>query len=197
MLAGVSIIAIVFLPLLTLQGLEGKLFAPVALTIVLALSASVLIAFTVVPALASLLLRSHASDTPWLMRKLSGGFAWLQAWSLAHRRTVFGIALATLAGAAPCICQWERPYANHGRGRSHRAAAKAPSISLTASLDMDQRVQQALLEGVPKSAPSWRARARTIWAGSHGPQRDRHFSCAQATCCGAAARKILQMPSAA
>ncbi|MEF8690746.1 UNVERIFIED_CONTAM: efflux RND transporter permease subunit, partial [Comamonas sp. A-3] len=98
MLAGVSIIAIVFLPLLTLQGLEGKLFAPVALTIVLALSASVLIAFTVVPALASLLLRSHASDTPWLMRKLSGGFAWLQAWSLAHRRTVFGIALATLAG---------------------------------------------------------------------------------------------------
>lgn len=50
--AGVLIIAVVFLPLLTLEGLEGKLFAPVALTIVMALVSSLLIAFSIVPALA-------------------------------------------------------------------------------------------------------------------------------------------------
>ena len=151
MLAGVSIIAIVFLPLLTLQGLEGKLFAPVALTIVLALGASVLIAFTVVPALASLLLRSHASDAPWLMRKLSGGFARLQAWSLAHRRTVFGIALATLVGAAALYLSVGKTFMpTLDEGDLIVQLQKSPSISLPASLDMDQRVQQALLEGVPE-----------------------------------------------
>src|SRR5256885_9116598 len=67
------------------RSLEGKLFAPVALTIVLALGASVLIAFTVVPALASLLLRSHGGDEPWLMRRVARGFERMQRWSLAHR----------------------------------------------------------------------------------------------------------------
>ena len=57
--AGVAIIVIVFLPLLTLQGLEGKLFTPVALTIVFALAASLLISLSAVPMLASFLLK-HA-----------------------------------------------------------------------------------------------------------------------------------------
>jgi cobalt-zinc-cadmium resistance protein CzcA len=47
-----AIIALVFLPLLTLEGLEGKLFAPVALTIVLALLSALALALTLVPVLA-------------------------------------------------------------------------------------------------------------------------------------------------
>ena len=151
MLAGVSIIAIVFLPLLTLQGLEGKLFSPVALTIVLALGASVLIAFTVVPALASLLLRAHSSDAPWLMRKLAGGFARLQLWSLAHRPAVFGIAVAALAGAAALYLSVGKTFMpTMDEGDLIVQLQKAPSVSLAASLDMDQRVQQALLKDVPE-----------------------------------------------
>jgi cobalt-zinc-cadmium resistance protein CzcA len=50
--SGMAIIALVFLPLLTLQGLEGKLFAPVALTIVLALLCALLLALTLIPVLA-------------------------------------------------------------------------------------------------------------------------------------------------
>ncbi|WP_370678682.1 efflux RND transporter permease subunit [Comamonas sp. GB3 AK4-5] len=151
MLAGVSIIAIVFLPLLTLQGLEGKLFAPVALTIVLALGASVLIAFTVVPALASLLLRAHASDAPWLVRRLNRGFALLQDWSLAHRRTVFGLAALALAGATALYLSVGKTFMpTMDEGDLIVQLQKAPSISLAASLDMDQRVQQALLQEVPE-----------------------------------------------
>lgn len=56
--AGILIIAVVFLPLLTLEGLEGKLFAPVAWSIVMALAASLLISLTLVPVLAGVLLRS-------------------------------------------------------------------------------------------------------------------------------------------
>jgi len=54
--AGIAIIALVFVPLLSLQGLEGKLFAPVALTIVYALAGSLLLSLTVIPLLAKLLL---------------------------------------------------------------------------------------------------------------------------------------------
>jgi cobalt-zinc-cadmium resistance protein CzcA len=54
--SGILIIIIVFLPLLTLQGLEGKLFVPVALTIVFALASSLLLSLTVIPVLASFLL---------------------------------------------------------------------------------------------------------------------------------------------
>ncbi len=58
--SGIGIIIIVFLPLLTLQGLEGKLFTPVALTIVFALAGSLLLSLTVIPVLASFLLASVA-----------------------------------------------------------------------------------------------------------------------------------------
>ena len=151
MLAGVSIIAIVFLPLLTLQGLEGKLFAPVALTIVLALAASVVIAFTVVPALASLLLRTHASDAPWLMRKLAAGFAHLQSWSLAHRPAVFSVAVAALVTAGVLYLSMGKTFMpTLDEGDLIVQLQKAPSVSLTASLDMDRRVQQALLKEVPE-----------------------------------------------
>ncbi len=56
---GVLIIIIVFLPLLSLEGLEGKLFKPVALSIVFALSSSLLLSLTLVPAISSFLLKKH------------------------------------------------------------------------------------------------------------------------------------------
>jgi len=56
MVSGILIIIIVFLPLLSLQGLEGKLFMPVAATIVFALTSSLLLSLTVIPVLASVLL---------------------------------------------------------------------------------------------------------------------------------------------
>ncbi|WER48915.1 CusA/CzcA family heavy metal efflux RND transporter [Cupriavidus sp. WKF15] len=151
MLAGVSIIAIVFLPLLSLEGLEGKLFAPVALTIVMALASSVVIAFTVVPALASWLLLSHADEPPWLMRKVSAGFARMQDWSATHRRTVFGAAGVALAGAALLYLSVGKTFMpTMDEGDLIVQLQKAPSVSLAASLDLDQRVQQALLKEVPE-----------------------------------------------
>ncbi|OZA39962.1 MAG: CusA/CzcA family heavy metal efflux RND transporter, partial [Polynucleobacter sp. 17-46-58] len=69
--AGVLIIAVVFLPLLSLEGLEGKLFSPVALTIVMALATSLLIAFTVIPALASFVLERKADEETKFMCKIA------------------------------------------------------------------------------------------------------------------------------
>jgi cobalt-zinc-cadmium resistance protein CzcA len=58
------VIIIVFLPLLTLQGLEGKMFGPVALTIVFALASSLLLSLTVVPVLASYLISAACITSP-------------------------------------------------------------------------------------------------------------------------------------
>ena len=57
--SGLLIIALVFLPLLTLEGLEGKLFAPVALTIVLALLSALVLSLTLVPVLAYFILKQQ------------------------------------------------------------------------------------------------------------------------------------------
>src|SRR5690606_40799118 len=68
--SGIVIIIIVFLPLLSLEGLEGKLFGPVTLTIVFALLGSLLLSLTVIPVVASYLIKDASHEEPWLARKL-------------------------------------------------------------------------------------------------------------------------------
>ncbi|MEK7811154.1 MAG: efflux RND transporter permease subunit, partial [Pseudomonadota bacterium] len=94
--AGVAIIIIVFLPLMTLQGLEGKLFIPVALTIVFALAASLLLSLTFVPMLASFLLKEAGHGEPWLVRKAMAIYEPLLQRALNKERVVIFGALCML-----------------------------------------------------------------------------------------------------
>jgi len=149
--AGVLIILIVFLPLLSLQGLEGKLFIPVALTIVFALGAALILALTVVPALGALLIKEGAHGEPWLMRQLDRAYRPLLDWALGHFRLVMLSAVALLLAAAaiyPFIGKSFMPTLDEGDLLIQ--LEKLPSISLEASLDIDTRVQQALLARVPE-----------------------------------------------
>ena len=67
---GVGIVTMVFIPILTLEGIEGKLFRPMALTMVAALLGSLILALTLTPVLASLTFQRRLKDTePWLVRK--------------------------------------------------------------------------------------------------------------------------------
>ncbi|WP_026224995.1 efflux RND transporter permease subunit [Methyloversatilis thermotolerans] len=150
--AGIVIIALVFLPLLSLQGLEGKLFGPVALTIVFALAGSLLLSLTVIPVLALGLLRADSHADPWLPRTLARLYAPLLQRALAAPRVVGGIALAL--GAVALVL-----YAGLGKtfmptmdeGSLIVQLEKLPSIGLDASLDIDTRFQQALREAVPEA----------------------------------------------
>jgi len=149
--AGVLIILIVFLPLLSLQGLEGKLFIPVALTIVFALGAALFLSLTVVPALGALLIKEGAHGEPWLMRQLDRGYRPLLDWALGHFRLIMIGAVALLLAAAaiyPFIGKSFMPTLDEGDLLVQ--LEKLPSISLEASLDIDTRVQQALLARVPE-----------------------------------------------
>jgi CzcA family heavy metal efflux pump len=149
--AGVLIICVVFLPLLTLQGLEGKLFSPVALTISMALSASLLLAFTVVPALASLVLKPQAAHEPWVMVQLLRTYVKWRDASWRHPRWLVGVALASLVLAAGLYTQIGKTFMpTLDEGDILVQLQKTASISLEASMDIDTRVQQAILAKVPE-----------------------------------------------
>ena len=149
--AGVLIIGVVFLPLLSLQGLEGKLFAPVAITIIMALASSLLIAFTVVPALASILLQETGAHEPVLMQKIHRGYVALRDTVWRQPRWLYGASLLSLVLAAGLYTQVGKTFMpTLDEGDILVQLQKLPSISLETALDIDTRVQQAILKDVPE-----------------------------------------------
>ncbi len=150
-LSGVAIIAIVFLPLLSLEGLEGKLFRPVALTIVFALGASLLIALTIVPVMASILLKTMPHRDPWLVRQLSAGYRWLLEWSFAHSRIVVTLALLSLLAAGFAYTRVGKAFMpTLDEGDLIVQLQKLPSVSIGSTAALDLRVERAVLKTVPE-----------------------------------------------
>ncbi len=149
--SGIAIIIIVFLPLLTLQGLEGKMFGPVALTIVFALASSLLLSLTVVPVLASWLIRRGAHDQPWLVRKLSAVYDRLLTSALAHSRTYMVAASLALAASAAAFLMLGKSFMpTMDEGDLIMQLEKLPSIGLDQTVAIDGAVQRAILARVPE-----------------------------------------------
>ena len=95
----IMIIIVVFLPLFSLTGLEGKLFKPMALTITFAMAGSLLLSLTLVPVLCALILKPKEEKDTWLVRGAKRLYLPLLDWALERKRTVVGAALALLIGA--------------------------------------------------------------------------------------------------
>jgi cobalt-zinc-cadmium resistance protein CzcA len=149
--AGMLIIALTFLPLLTLEGLEGKLFAPVALTIVFALGASLLLSLTFIPVLASLLLKSHAHHTPWLMRQVDRLYRPLLEAVLARPlRALVPAAVALVLGGVAYLGVGKSFMPTMDEGDILVQIAKSPAISLQRSAELDLAVERAIKAQVPE-----------------------------------------------
>ncbi len=150
-ISGFLIIIIVFLPLLTLQGLEGKLFAPVALTIIFALSGSLLLSLTIIPVISSYLLNKVSMQEPWLPRKLQELYKPLLIWSLANSKKIFitaGIMLVLTVLVFTRIGSTFMPSLDEGDIIVQ--LEKLPSITLEQSVALDIKVQQNILKNVPE-----------------------------------------------
>ncbi len=148
--AGVAIIVIVFLPLLTLQGLEGKLFGPVTLTIVFALLGSLLVALTLVPVVASLTMVGESHRDPWLSRTLMKIYKPTLAWAIGNQKTVGVAALLLLLGTVlvfPRVGKTFMPTMDEGDIIIQ--LEMVPSINLATTVDIVQTVERAILEEVP------------------------------------------------
>ena len=149
--SGILIIITVFLPLLTLQDLEGKFFVPVALTIVFALAGSLLLSLTVIPVLASYLLREVRHEDPWLPRKLLALYAPALAWGLRRQRVVVGVAVAMLVGAGVVYTQVGKTFMpTMDEGDLIVGIEKLPSVSLEQSAALDLKIHQALMKAIPE-----------------------------------------------
>ncbi len=149
--SGIAIIIIVFLPLLSLEGLEGKLFGPVALTIVFALGVSLLLSLSLVPVLASWLLKAGHTQEPWLMRKLHAAYLPLLRWALSNPKALMGGAGAALLGAVLLFTQVGKTFMpTLDEGDLILQLEKLPSVGLDATAAVDLRVQQEILKRVPE-----------------------------------------------
>ena len=96
-LFGELIIMLVYLPILTLEGVEGKMFRPMALTVIFVLLGSLLLSFTVLPAmLGAFLKRPKVHAEPKLVLWLQKRYRSLLGWSLAHRAVVLTAAVLFL-----------------------------------------------------------------------------------------------------
>ncbi|QKI90109.1 efflux RND transporter permease subunit [Thiomicrorhabdus xiamenensis] len=150
-ISGILIIMTVFLPLLTLSGLEGKLFVPVAVTIIFALGGSLLLSLTVIPTLASFILGKPSHQEPWLIRKISAFYQPALKWSLANDKKVVGGALIALVVAVVGFTQVGKTFIPEmDEGYVILQIEKNPSVSLDASTELDRRIQAALLQEVPE-----------------------------------------------
>ncbi|XUM19457.1 efflux RND transporter permease subunit [Bradyrhizobium oligotrophicum S58] len=145
--SGVLIIIIVFVPLLTLQGLEGKLFIPVALAIIFALAASLLLALTVLPVATSFVLTSASHDDPFLIRAAQRVYAPALDWALGNERKVIIAALVSLVAAGYGYTRLGKTFMpTMDEGDVIVSVETLPSVNLDESLAINARLQAALMK---------------------------------------------------
>ncbi len=149
--SGTLIIIIVFLPLLALQGLEGKLFSPVALTIVFALAGALILSLTVIPVFASYLLKMGAIEEPWLARQMHRLYMPTLHWSIHNRNKVFMTAVVMLVVTVGVFMQIGSTFMpTMDEGDIVIQIEKLPSITLEDSVALDLQVQKNILKHVPE-----------------------------------------------
>jgi heavy metal efflux system protein len=136
-----------FVPLFTMQGVEGQIFGPMARTYGYALAGALLATFTVTPVLASLLLPRHIEETETvIVRTLRRLYTPVLRWSLAHVRiaVVAGIAfLAISALAASRLGSEFLPALEEGNFWIR--ASMPPTISLAAGTEATHKMREILL----------------------------------------------------
>lgn len=155
-LFGVGIIILVFMPLLSLEGMEGKMFAPLAITIAIALTLSLILSFTLSPVLCSYILKGGADhDTPFVA-KIKAPYMKALAWSVNNpQRVIFYAAVALLSSFLifPFLGKSFIPIMKEGAITP--VIVRAANISLDESVKMEFEAMKniAMIPGV-KSAVS-------------------------------------------
>ncbi|MBL4822086.1 MAG: efflux RND transporter permease subunit [Colwellia sp.] len=148
---GTTIVIIVFSPLLTLTGLEGKLFTPVALTIVFAMGSALLVSLTIIPIIASVLLKNEAITEPKLVTVLQFFYQkTLTRMLVAPTVFIISISVVLFISAALFMELGKSFMPLLDEGDIIVQLEKSPSISLSSSIDLDEQIEQSLLTQIPE-----------------------------------------------
>ncbi len=148
---GFLIIAIVFTPLLALQGLEGRLFGPVALTIGFALAAALVLSLTIVPVLAAYLLRAGVHHEPWIVRRMHALYDPFIERMIRKPLPIYALVVlgvVTVAVVYPRIGATFMPTMDEGSPIV--TIRKHPTISVDEAAQTDLRIQTELMAAIPE-----------------------------------------------
>ncbi|HRZ45577.1 MAG TPA: CusA/CzcA family heavy metal efflux RND transporter [Candidatus Paceibacterota bacterium] len=148
---GVGIIMIVFLPILTLQGIEGKLFKPMALTLIFALAGSLILALTLTPVLTALFLPRQAKEKePWLVRLAHRLYEPVLDAALRFRKLTLLGAGVLLAGALLIASRMGGEFLPRlGEGAIVGTTVRLAGISVDEAVAQNDRIEQALMKEFP------------------------------------------------
>jgi cobalt-zinc-cadmium resistance protein CzcA len=144
---GIAIIILVFLPLMTLQGIEGKMFAPLALTIAMSLAVSLLVSLFLSPVLCSYFLKGGSGEDTRLIAYLKVRYLRLLDAATAQNRLTLGVAVALLVGSLalfPLLGKSFMPTMKEGALTPQ--INRVPSISLDESIRMEMAAMKTIAE---------------------------------------------------
>ncbi len=146
-LFGTVIIAVVYLPVLTLTGVEGKMFTPMAITVLLALLGAALLSMTFVPAAVALLVTGRVTEKEnWFMRGARRLYVPLLDLSIRHRGLVAGLAALLVVATGLAAARMGGEFIpGLDEGDVAVQALRIPGTSLTQSLEMQMALEKRLL----------------------------------------------------
>lgn len=149
---GQLIIMVVYLPIFALSGVEGKMFHPMAFTVVIALLGAMLLSVTFVPAAIALFVTGKVKEEEGaVMRGARRVYAPALAWVMSHRAVAVGAALAVIVLSGVLTSRMGSEFVpSLSEGDFALQALRVPGTSLTQSVDMQQRLETLILTKVPE-----------------------------------------------
>lgn len=151
-LFGELIIMVVYLPILALEGVEGKLFRPMALTVIFALLGSAVLSMTLMPVLASFALKpgTRPHQEPRLVRFLQPCYRPVLEWALAHARVTLGAAALLVVGAAFAATRLGSEFVPRlSEGTLVINTVRLAEVSLSESVRYGGQIERVLLSRFP------------------------------------------------
>ena len=143
----IIIIIVVFVPLFSLEGLEGKLFKPMAFNISFAMAGSLVLTLTLIPVLAALVLKPRPERDTWLVAFCKRRFIPVRDWALARPKVTAIVALVLLLGSLaiyPFLGKEFMPQLQEGSIMWR--VTSIPSASLEESIEVSKRIEKAFAD---------------------------------------------------
>ncbi|CAD0261320.1 CusA/CzcA family heavy metal efflux RND transporter [Pseudomonas veronii] len=149
---GQLIIMVVYLPIFALTGVAGKMFHPMAFTVVIALFGAMILSVTFVPAAIALFVTGKVKEEENLvMRSARRVYAPVLDGVMARRPLVFGLALLTIVASGLVASRMGSEFIpSLSEGDFAQQALRVPGTSLTQSVQMQQQLEKTLMAQVPE-----------------------------------------------
>jgi cobalt-zinc-cadmium resistance protein CzcA len=144
---GELIIALTFIPIMTLRGIEGKMFSPLAFTVAIALFASLLLSLVAIPAFCYLFLQAKKEKPSFLINAAKKAYLPVLRWGLKHKVILLFASIAFVGGTLYLVPRLGTEFIPiMDEGAFDMDIQFLPGISLPESLEMSRKVEQRLME---------------------------------------------------